>query len=60
MCVFNSGECSIGRGDDCDLSIEAVSLSRKHAVILVEGGGHFILDNDSRNKTLRGTVRLRS
>lgn len=53
VCV---GESSIGRDVDCDLSIDAVSLSRKHAVILVERGTHFVLDNASRNKTLRGVV----
>lgn len=41
---------------ECDLSIEAVSLSRKHAIILVERGTHFVMDNGSRNKTFRGEV----
>ena len=56
MVILFSGESSIGRSVDCDLSIETVSLSRKHAVILVEGGTHFVQDNDSRNKTYRGSV----
>lgn len=51
-----AGETSVGRGADCNLSIDAVSLSRKHAVILVEKGTHFVLDNASRNKTFRGVV----
>lgn len=54
---YGIGESSIGRGADCDLSVEAVSLSRKHAVVLVERGTHFVLDNASRNKTFRGEVR---
>lgn len=55
---FNNvvGESSIGRVSECDLTIEAVSLSRKHAIILVERGTHFVMDNGSRNKTLRGEV----
>ena len=53
---FNAGESSIGRVSECDLTIEAVSLSRKHAVILIERGTHFVMDNGSRNKTLRGKV----
>lgn len=55
--VVTSGESSIGRDEDCDLSIDAVSLSRKHAVILVVNGTHFVMDNGSRNKTTRKSVR---
>ena len=51
------GESSIGRDEDCDLSIDAVSLSRKHAMFLVENGTHFVMDNSSRNKTFRKSVR---
>ena len=55
---FIAGEVTLGRGSDCDLVIEARSLSRRHATVLVEGGTHFIQDLDSRNKTYRRTVRL--
>ena len=54
--IFLIGESSIGRGVNCDLSIEGRSLSRKHAVILVESGTHFVQDNASRNRTYRGNV----
>ena len=50
------GESTIGRDEDCDLSIDAVSLSRKHAVVLVEKGTHFVMDNSSRNRTFRKSV----
>ena len=56
--LYIAGEVTLGRGSDCDLVIEARSLSRKHAKVLVEGGTHFIQDLDSRNKTHRGTVSL--
>lgn len=51
------GESSIGRDIDCDLSIDARSLSRKHSVLLVVKGTHFVMDNGSRNKTYRKSVR---
>lgn len=41
---------------ECDLYINGRSLSREHAVILVEGGTHFVMDNDSRNNTFRKMV----
>lgn len=50
------GETTIGRGDDCDVTICAHSLSRQHAQILVEEGSHFIQDLASRNKTFRKLV----
>lgn len=53
---FYSGQNSIGRGMECDLYINGRSLSREHAVILVEGGTHFVMDNGSRNNTFRKTV----
>ena len=57
-CIIVAGEVTLGRGSDCDLVIQAQSLSRRHATVLVEGGTHFIQDLDSRNKTYRGTVSL--
>ena len=51
-----AGEVTLGRGSDCDFVIQARSLSRRHATLLMEGGTHFIQDLDSRNKTYRGTV----
>ena len=53
-----AGEVTLGRGSECELVIEARSLSRKHATVLVEGGTHFIQDLNSRNKTYRGTVSV--
>jgi len=50
------GESSIGRDENCDLSIDSEALSRVHAILLVEQGVHFIKDNKSVNKTFRNSV----
>lgn len=52
-----AGETTIGRGSGCEVCIDAKSLSRKHTIILVEDGYHFIQDLGSRNKTYRKSVR---
>ena len=46
----------MGRGAECEVCIPAKSLSRAHAVLMVDGGTHFIQDLGSRNKTYRGNV----
>jgi len=51
-----TGETTVGRGAECEVCIPAKSLSRAHAVLMVDGGTHFIQDLGSRNKTYRGNV----
>ncbi len=38
------------------MTLSTGSLSRKHAMILVEQGSHFVMDLGSRNKTFRKMV----
>ncbi len=42
----------IGRHPDCDVVIEDVSVSRRHAKIIKENGSFYVEDIDSRNGTL--------
>lgn len=42
---------SIGRGEECDLAIRDVSVSRHHASLRVEGSSVTLLDNGSTNGT---------
>src|SRR5262245_48220299 len=44
-------EFLIGRGADCDLRLEAVSVSRHHCKLRLAGGGATVTDLDSRNGT---------
>jgi transcriptional regulator with GAF, ATPase, and Fis domain len=53
-----SGELTIGRGDDCDVQIRDAKLSRKHAVLRVRGGKVELEDLGSRNGTFVGGTRL--
>ena len=52
----HSGESTIGRDDECDVPIPVRALSRRHAILLVEEGEHFIMDLGSRNCTYRRGV----
>ncbi len=40
------------------MTLSTGSLSRKHAMILVEQGSHFVMDLGSRNKTFRRMVGI--
>jgi len=51
-----TGETTVGRGAECEVCIPAKSLSRAHAVLMVDGGTHFIQDLRSRNKMYRGNM----
>ncbi|XP_069775627.1 mediator of DNA damage checkpoint protein 1 isoform X4 [Narcine bancroftii] len=49
----------IGRNENCDICIPVQSVSKKHAVIDVEGDTHVIHDCNSLNKTRRKSVILK-
>lgn len=51
--IFEEGqeEISIGRDDDCDLSLNSNVISRRHANLTVKWGGHVLTDLDSKNST---------
>ena len=53
------GENFIGRSSGCNIAIKDQSISKKHAVILVENGEHFVRDLASKNKTYRKKAPLR-
>lgn len=48
---LNGAKFDMGRAPDCQIVIPVESVSRKHARILNEGGGYFLEDLQSRNKT---------
>jgi len=50
---------SIGRSPDCDIFLDDVTVSRKHAVLTSEGGGRFhIEDQGSLNGTFVNRRRI--
>lgn len=58
--LFKDGmeQLVIGRDDDCDLTINASVVSRKHAVITLKWGGFVITDSDSKNGTFVNGERV--
>lgn len=46
------GSYTLGRGQDCDIHLEAAAVSRKHARIYFQGGNYILEDLKSRNGTL--------
>ena len=42
----------LGRGSECDVVINDVSISRRHAQILRQANGYFVQDLESRNGTM--------
>lgn len=49
--TIRHGRHTIGRGDECDLTIDATTVSRKHAVLLVRGDTWWVFDLGSTNGT---------
>lgn len=45
------GRASVGRGQGCDVGVLAPSVSRRHAEVVVDGGGVAAVDLASRNGT---------
>ncbi|XP_078422599.1 mediator of DNA damage checkpoint protein 1 [Cetorhinus maximus] len=54
-----TGENVIGRHESCHIHIPVQSVSKKHAVIEIEGDSHLIHDCNSLNKTRRKNTILK-
>lgn len=63
--AIGSGELTIGRSSDCDIVLDHVSVSRRHAVIRRRGDGWVLADQRSANGVMlngaavNGEARLR-
>jgi hypothetical protein len=51
---------SIGRSPDCDIFLDAVTVSRRHAVLIRRDGDFFIEDQGSLNGTFLNRRRIES
>jgi pSer/pThr/pTyr-binding forkhead associated (FHA) protein len=51
---------TIGRSPDCDIFLDDVTVSRKHAVLVQEGDAFFIEDQASLNGTFLNRRRIES
>lgn len=54
-----SGRLAIGRGSDCDLVLDEVEMSRRHAMVEVTPGGIWLRDLGSANGTYVNGVQVR-
>ena len=52
------GENVVGRAVDCDVSLDLASISRRHAVITVDGSRVTLRDLDSKNGTFVRGLRI--
>jgi hypothetical protein len=51
---------TVGRSPDCDIFLDDVTVSRRHAVLLRRDGGFFIEDQGSLNGTYLNRKRIES
>jgi len=49
---LNESSCTLGRAHDCEVQLEAASVSRRHVRIFRRGNDYYIEDLKSRNGTL--------
>ncbi len=54
------GEHLIGRGNECDIIVRDVSVSRKHAIVTVRDGKFAICDHNSTNGVYLNDERVES
>lgn len=61
----NGGQALIGRGSDCQIRLDSLRVSRRHALVEERADGLYLTDLDSKNGTfvngerISGTVKLR-
>ena len=51
---LTTGEHIVGRDPDADISLDAATVSRRHARLVVTAGGVTLEDFESKNGTFRG------
>ena len=49
--IIDRNQITIGRGTDCDVVLPERQVSRRHARIEREGGGYWLHDLKSKNRT---------
>ncbi|MHB9080820.1 MAG: SpoIIE family protein phosphatase [Pirellulaceae bacterium] len=56
--ALRGGEFVVGRHPDCNLVIDAASISRRHAAFTFDGSDYYVQDLQSRNFTLLNGLRI--
>lgn len=51
-------ELTIGRDDSCDITLPHISVSKRHAKIVCEKDGYYIVDNGSTNGVIVNNKRI--